>query len=169
MDGEDASNSIVGGVGFYNHRSVRDPMGQDRSGGESLLKLAEGGATGVTEVPRSTFAGETGQRSDEVGVIVYESVVEVCKTQKGLNVLDLTRLRPVLNCLDLLRGHGEPGGRELVAEVLSGVGGPFTFLGFGIKSVLAESTEDVSDMLLVGGLVCGVDKNVVQIDYNANI
>jgi len=57
----------------------------------------------------------------------------------------------------------------LVAEVLSGVSGPFTFLGFGIKSVLAESTEDVSDMLLVGGLVCRVDKNVVQIDYDANI
>ena len=80
-------------------------------------------------------------------------MVEVRKTQKGLNVLDLMRLRPVLNCLDLLRGHGEPRGRELVAKVLGRVSGPFTFLRFGVKSVLAESREDILDMLLVGGLV----------------
>jgi len=50
-DREDASDSIVRGVSLYNHQSVRDPMGQDRSGGESLLELAEGRETGVTKAP----------------------------------------------------------------------------------------------------------------------
>ena len=59
-DGEDASNSVVGGVSLYNHQNVRNPMGQDRSRGESLLEFAEGGATGVIEVPWSVFVGEMG-------------------------------------------------------------------------------------------------------------
>jgi hypothetical protein len=35
--------------------------------------------------------------------------------------------------------------------------------------MLVESAEDLSDMLLVGSLDCGVDKDVIQIDYDANI
>jgi hypothetical protein len=45
----------------------------------------------------------------------------------------------------------------------------FTFFWFGIKSVLAESVENLSDMLLVGSIVHRVDKDVIQIDYDTNI
>ena len=51
-------------------------MGKDQSRGEGVLKLLEGGATGVTKVPWGTFVGELCQRSDDVGVIVNETMVE---------------------------------------------------------------------------------------------
>ena len=76
-DGEDASNGIVRSVGFYDYWSVQNPMGKDRGRGEGVLKLSEGGATGVTKVPQSTFAGESCQRSDNVRVVVNEMTVEI--------------------------------------------------------------------------------------------
>ena len=79
-DGEDASNSIVGSMGLYNHWSVQNPVGKNWSRGEGGLKLLEGGVTGGTKVPWSTFAGESCQRSDDVGVIVNETMVEISES-----------------------------------------------------------------------------------------
>ena len=45
----------------------------------------------------------------------------------------------------------------------------FTFFGFRIKSVFVELSEDLSDMLFVRSHVLGEDKDVDQINYNANI
>ena len=45
----------------------------------------------------------------------------------------------------------------------------FTFFGFHIKSVFAEPLEDLLDMLFMRSHVLEEDKNVVQINYNANI
>ena len=45
----------------------------------------------------------------------------------------------------------------------------FAFFGFRVKSVFAEPSEDLSDMLFVRSHVLGEDKDVVQINYNANI
>ena len=104
-NGENASNCIVGGVYLYDDQSIWNPMGEDRSGGEGVLEVLEGGATGVTEVPGNTFAGEVGQRSDDTGVIIYESPVEICKAKEGLHVFDLPRLRLVLYGLHLLWRH----------------------------------------------------------------
>ena len=44
-----------------------------------------------------------------------------------------------------------------------------TLLRLGKEAVYIESPEDFSDMLLVGGHVSGVDEDVVQVYYNANI
>ena len=44
-----------------------------------------------------------------------------------------------------------------------------TLLGFGKKAVYVESPEDFLDMLFVGGHVSGVDEDVIQVYYNANI
>ena len=45
-------------------------MDEDRSRGEGVFEVLEGRVTGVTQVPGNTFAGETGQRSDNTGVII---------------------------------------------------------------------------------------------------
>ena len=45
----------------------------------------------------------------------------------------------------------------------------FTFFRFHVKSVFAEPSEDLSDMLFVRSHVLREDKDVVQINYNANI
>ena len=81
-NGENASNGIVGGVCLYDDRSVWNPMGEDRSGGEGIFEVLEGGATGVTEVPGNTFAGEACQRSDDTRVIIYKMPVKVCKAKE---------------------------------------------------------------------------------------
>ena len=70
-NGENASDGIVGGVCLYDDQSVRNPMGEDRSGGEGIFEVLEGRATRVTEVPENTFAGEAGQRSDDARVVIY--------------------------------------------------------------------------------------------------
>ena len=44
-----------------------------------------------------------------------------------------------------------------------------TLLGFGKEAICVELLEDFSDMLLVRGHVSGVDEDVVQVYYNANI
>ena len=45
----------------------------------------------------------------------------------------------------------------------------FTFFGFGIESVFAEASEHLLDVLPVGSLILGVNEDVVQVDYDANI
>ena len=35
LDGEDGTQSIIGGIGFYDDRFIWDPVGQDRCRGES--------------------------------------------------------------------------------------------------------------------------------------
>ena len=110
MNGEDASDGIVGGVCLYDDQSIWNPMGEDRSGGEGIFEVLEGRATGVTEVLGNTFVGEAGQRSDNTRVIIYESLIKVRKPKKGLHVLDLPRLRPVLYGLHLLWRHSKSRG-----------------------------------------------------------
>ena len=55
-------------------------MSEDRSGGEGVLELVKGGTTGVTEAPGCTFAGEASQRSDNIGVVIYELLVEISES-----------------------------------------------------------------------------------------
>ena len=52
--------------------------------------------TGATEVLENIFTGEVGQRSDNTRVVMFELLIKVCKLKKGLNILDLPRLRLVL-------------------------------------------------------------------------
>ena len=61
-NGENASDGIVRGVCLHDERSIQNPMGGDRSGGEGFLEFLEGRATGVTEVPRNTFVGKAGSK-----------------------------------------------------------------------------------------------------------
>ena len=45
----------------------------------------------------------------------------------------------------------------------------FAFFGLRVKSVFAELWEDLLDMLYGRSHVLGEDKDVIQINYNANI
>ena len=109
-NGENASDGIVGGICLHDDQSIWDLMGEDRSRGESVFEVLEGGAIGVTEVSRNTFAGETGQRSDNTRVVIYGAPVKICGAGEGLHILDLPRLEPVLYGLHLLQRHGKSRG-----------------------------------------------------------
>jgi hypothetical protein len=69
--------------------------------------VLEGAVTVIGDDPRSTLMGETGQRNDNVGVVVNETQVESSETKEGLNILHFPRLRPITDGFDFLLGHGK--------------------------------------------------------------
>jgi hypothetical protein len=86
-----------------------------------------------------------------------EPPIEVRESKEGLDVLDLTGLRPVLDGFDLIRRHRQARRGQDVAEILHSVSMELALLRVGKEAVLAESTKDFMDMLLVEGLVLGID------------
>ena len=77
-------------------------MGEDRSRGEGIFEVLEDRVAGVTEVSENSFASKAGQRSDDTRVVIYEMPVKIHEAKKGLYILDLPRLGPVLYGLHLL-------------------------------------------------------------------
>jgi len=63
--------------------------------------------TVLGEDPGSIFPGEPGKWDHNVGVIKNELAVEVGKSQEGLNVLYLTRFRPIRDGLYFVQRHSE--------------------------------------------------------------
>ena len=64
-NGQDGCERIVRGISLNCYLSVRDPMGQDRSGSEGLLKCIEGGTTLIGKVPRNILACEVREQNDD--------------------------------------------------------------------------------------------------------
>ncbi|KIN93872.1 hypothetical protein M404DRAFT_169954, partial [Pisolithus tinctorius Marx 270] len=91
--------------------------------------------------PRSTLSHEASEQNNDVGVVINESSVEICETKERLDVSHLLWLRPVMDCLNLLSGHGETGGRKNITEVLDGVGVKLALLRLGIKAMLSKAAE----------------------------
>ncbi|KIO12030.1 hypothetical protein M404DRAFT_125113 [Pisolithus tinctorius Marx 270] len=140
-DRQNASNGIVRGVGFHCKQSIRNPVSENRSGAEGILQVEESRAALLGKVPRSTLLHEACERNDDVGVVINESSVEVCETKERLDVSHLPRLRPVVDCLNLLSGHGETRGRKNITEVLNGVRVKLALLRLGIKAMLSKVAE----------------------------
>src|SRR5437899_6146777 len=96
-------------------------------------------------------------------------MVEVGKSEEGLDVFDFLRLRPVVDCLDLFRSHGEPLRREAEAEIFDRGGMELTLFRFSVELVFAEASEDFFDVSFVRLLVLGVDEDVIKVYDNAYI
>src|SRR5467141_4468358 len=123
----------------------------------------------IGKVPGGTLAGKTRKRNCDFGVSENETTVEVGETEEGLNILDFLRFGPILDNLDLVRGHGEAFGRQHVSEVFAGSDVELTFVCTGKKSVSAESSKYFSDVSLVFGNVVRINEDVVQIDDDNDI
>ncbi|KIN99131.1 hypothetical protein M404DRAFT_155989, partial [Pisolithus tinctorius Marx 270] len=116
---------------------------------EGILQAEESGAALLRKVPRSTLSHEASEWNNDVGVVINELSVEVCKAEEGLDVSHLPWLRPVADCLNLLGGHGETGGRENIAKVLNGVRVKLALLWLGIKTMLSKVVEHLFYMIAV--------------------
>ncbi|KIN97867.1 hypothetical protein M404DRAFT_159457 [Pisolithus tinctorius Marx 270] len=116
-------------------------MSENRSGAEGILQVEEGRAALLGKAPRSTLSHEASEWNDNVGVVINELSIEVCKTKERLDVSHLPQLRPVVDCLNLLSGHGETGGRKNITEVLNGVGVKLALLWLGIEAMLSKAAE----------------------------
>ena len=82
LDGEDGTQSVIGGIGFYNDKFIGDPVGQDRCGGESEFQGLEGFLGGISKVPQNTLAGQLGKQIYDVGIIGNEAAVKISKAKK---------------------------------------------------------------------------------------
>ncbi|KIN96495.1 hypothetical protein M404DRAFT_162869 [Pisolithus tinctorius Marx 270] len=140
-DRQNASNGIVRGIGFHCKRSVRNPVSENRSRAEGILQAEESGAALLGKVPRSTLSREVSEWNDDVRVVINESSIEICETKERLDVSHLLQLRPVVDCLNLLSGHGETGGRKNITEVLDRIGVKLALLWLGIKTMLSKAAE----------------------------
>ncbi|KIO10900.1 hypothetical protein M404DRAFT_128813, partial [Pisolithus tinctorius Marx 270] len=116
-------------------------VSEDRSGAEGILQAEESGAALLRKVPRSTLSCEASEWNNDVGVVINESSVEICEAKERLDFSHLPWLRPVVDCLNLLSGHGETGGRKNITEVLDGVRVKLTLLWLGIKTMLSKVAE----------------------------
>ncbi|KIN95421.1 hypothetical protein M404DRAFT_165930 [Pisolithus tinctorius Marx 270] len=116
-------------------------MSENRSGAEGILQVEESGPALLGKVPRSTLSCEASEWNDDVRVVINESSVEICEAKERLDVSHLPRLRPVVDCLNLLSRHGETRGRKNITEVLNGVGVKLALLWLGIKAMLLKAAE----------------------------
>jgi hypothetical protein len=142
---------------------------EDGCGGESSLQGIEGAATVVGKQPRSTLASKASKRNNNVGIIMNKTAVEVGEAKERLNVFNFPRLRPVTDGLDFVGRHGETLRRKAIAEIFDRVGMKLAFVRGCEKAMLAETAENFLDMHSMMVEVNGVDEDVIQIHYDANV
>ncbi|KIO00963.1 hypothetical protein M404DRAFT_151479 [Pisolithus tinctorius Marx 270] len=124
-------------------------MSENGSRAEGILQAEESRVALLRKVPRSTLSREASEWNDDVGVVINELSIEICETKERLDVSHLLRLRPVADCLNLLSGHGETGGRKDITEELDGVGVKLALLWLGIKTMLSKVAEYLYYMFAV--------------------
>ena len=96
-------------------------------------------------------------------------MIEVGKTEEGLNVLDFMWFRPILHNLDFIGDHSQAVWREHVSKVFAGSDVEFAFICTGEKAVSAESVEYFLDVSIMLRKVIGIDQYVIQIDNDINV
>ena len=104
---------------------------------ELLFQKIKGGMAVTIEIPEGLLAGKPCKRDNNVRVAMNETPIEVTKTLKGLNILNLTRFWPIQNDLNLVRSHAVSVGADHKAEVFNTSLVELAFRGRGVKSVLA--------------------------------
>jgi len=84
-----------------------------------------------------------------------------------MDVFDFLGFWPILDDLDLVRGHGEAFGRQHVSEVFAGSDMELAFVCTSKQSISMEPMKYFLNVSFVFGNVVGIDENVVQI-YDDN-
>ena len=82
LDGEDGTQSIIGGIVFYDDRFIGDPVGQDRCRGESGFQGLEGFPGSIGKVPWNTLVGQPGKRNHDGRIIGNEAAVKISEAKK---------------------------------------------------------------------------------------
>src|SRR5882724_5470374 len=121
----------------------------------------------IGEVPRGTLVGKTCKQNSDFRVSKNETTIEVGKSEERLDVFDFLGFWPILDDLDLVRGHGEAFRRQHVSEVFTGSDVELAFVCMGKKSISAESMKYFLNVSFVFGNVVRIDENVIQI-YDDN-
>ena len=77
-------------------------MSQYQGHGKDLIDGFEGFPAFQSEVPSDPLSSQMCEWNCNIGVVKNESPIKICKSEKGLNVLDFAWFRPFLDGLDLV-------------------------------------------------------------------
>src|SRR5882724_1235398 len=121
----------------------------------------------IGEVPRGTLVGKMCKQNSDFKVSENETTIKVGESQERLDVFDFLGFQPILDDLDLVRGHGEAFRRQHVSEVFTGSDVELAFVCMGKQSISMEPTNYFLNVSFVFGNVVGIDENVIQI-YDDN-
>ena len=88
-DRENGGEGVVGSVGFENDLRIWNPMSQYRGCGKGFYEGFEGFPAFWSEVPSNPLSIQTCERNCNIGIVKNEFLIKICKSEKGLNVLDL--------------------------------------------------------------------------------
>jgi len=91
------------------------------------------------------------------------------KVLERLHILNLPRVGPVLDDLNLVRSHKQSFGSENVAQILHPIFMKFVFLRFRLQTMLLQVSEDLLDLLAMSSSVGRINEDVVQIDNNTKV
>src|SRR5882724_3273281 len=93
--------------------------------------------------------------------------IEVGESEERLDVFDFPGFRPILDDLDLIRGHGEAFRGQHVSEVFAASDMELAFVCTGKQSIGMEPLKYFLNMSFVFRNVVRIDENVIQI-YDDN-
>src|SRR6266498_1065847 len=97
--------------------------------GKCFLKHGKSHVCLVGKLECDSFAGESDERYNNVGIVENEAMVKISEAEEGLNILYFLHLRPILNYLNFDLVHGESLGRQDVFKVLHLLRVKLTFVG----------------------------------------
>jgi hypothetical protein len=119
-NGENACNSVVGCVHFDHNLTAGNPMMEYQSSYKHTFESVEGQLTSGRPILLFASTCEAGEWDGNAGIAVNETLIEVTKTEEGLNILNFPRYRPIRSSGDLVWHHVETVRRQDVGEVLAG-------------------------------------------------
>ena len=126
-----------------------------------FLKCGKGHACLVGKLECDSFAGESGEQYNNVGIVETEATVKISKAEEGLHILHFLQLGPILNYLNFCLVHGESLGRQDIPKVLYLLRVKLTFVGVGKDPMLAKASEHFFDVFVMIRRIVGINKDVV--------
>ena len=99
--GQDCSGGCIGGVCFDTVRAGVVQEGKDRGRGDQLLQHVKGSLFQPSPFPSNILLGEVEQGMGMVGEVLDEPLVEVDKSDKGLDLFLVPRYGPLCHTGDL--------------------------------------------------------------------
>ena len=138
-------------------------MRGSESGGESRFQGVESGLAVIRPKPRNVFSGEAGHQSDNIGVSMDKTVIEIGKSGERLYIFDLLWSGPFLYGFNFSHVHRKSSWRQYKSKVLHGFGMKFTLCQVQEETILLEPLEYLSDVLDMLFQILGVNEDVVKV------
>ena len=129
--------------------------------GKCFLKCGKSRACLVGKLECDSFAGESGEWYNNVGIVENEAMVKIREAKEGLHILHFSQLGPIVDYLNFRLVHGESLGRQNVPKVLYSLRVKLTFVGAGEEPMLVKVSEHFFDVFVMICRIIRINENVV--------